>query len=156
ANPNADPLLAPPMYGRWHAATAQTTPTGTTWFDQLNLDPRWRVAAAFGTQVVQQHQEALMASAWEQAAALQTANQRMRQVQLSLAVGDVLHQRHFAPLTDEMVLRIAAPAFGRLQHPRGRSMLANQTGTKLPPGANRSAMRRIGRQRGPLTRRVAA
>ena len=54
---------------------------------QLNLDPRYRGVAAFGTHVVQEHQEALMASAWEQAAELREANQRLRQLQLSLVVG---------------------------------------------------------------------
>ena len=115
ADPNADPLLAPPIYGRWHAGKASVTPAGATWLDQLNLDPRWRVAAAFGTRVVQEHQEALMASAWEQAAELPNANQRMRQLQLSMAVGEIVHARHFATLSEEMVLRIAAPAFGRLR-----------------------------------------
>jgi hypothetical protein len=154
----SDPVLAPPMYGRWHAATPVVFPTGTAWLDQLNLDPRWRAAAALGTSAIQRNQEALMASAWEQGAALQQANQRARQMQLSLAVGEVLRQRHFATngMTDEMALRIAAPAFARL--PAGAaSMLAYQaTRTWLPVAANRAAMRRIGRQRGPLTRRVAA
>ncbi|MEP6729176.1 MAG: hypothetical protein ABJE10_00995 [bacterium] len=163
SNPTTDPVLAPPLYGRWHAGTATAVGAGTTWFDQLNLDPRWRVAAAFGTRVVQEHQEALMASAWEQAADLPTANQRLRQLQLSMVVGEVVHKRHFTPLSEENILRIAAPAFGRLQGaPPAQvgspplSMLALQVGTMLPPAANRSAMRRIGRQRGPLSRRVAA
>ena len=153
-----DPLLAPPLYGQWYAATPTVFPQGTSWLDQLNLDPRWRAAAALGTSVIQRNQEALMASAWEQAAALQQANQRARQMQLSLAVGCILRQRHFATdgMTDEMALRIAAPAFARL--PAGASsMLAyQQTRTWLPVSANRTAMRRIGRQRGPLTRRIAA
>jgi hypothetical protein len=254
ADPNADPLLAPPIYGRWHAGKASVTPAGATWLDQLNLDPRWRVAAAFGTRVVQEHQEALMASAWEQAAELPNANQRMRQLQLSMAVGEILHARHFSTLSEEMVLRIAAPAFGRLRQVTGgfdlrlmsslndvsgiptegknliivaavknvlyfrifdgdgvkvadtdekrlteqarqiedlrkqlaslwpphqltrsekgrvitavtsiightftgQSLLAQQANSPLPVAANRSAMRRIGRQRGPLTRRIAA
>ncbi len=250
ADPNADPLLAPPIYGRWHAGKPSVTPAGATWLDQLNLDPRWRVAAAFGTRVVQEHQEALMASAWEQAAELPNANQRMRQLQLSMAVGEILHARHFSTLSEEMVLRIAAPAFGRLRQVKGgydlrlmssvndvsgipsagqsliivavvdhvlhfrifdddgkmvvdtdekrlteraqqiedlrkqleslwppheltksekarviasvtsivdytlkvQSLLAQQADSPLPVAANRSAMRRIGRQRGPLTR----
>jgi hypothetical protein len=154
-DPNSDPLLAPPIYGRWHAAKATAEPTGATWLDQLNLDPRWRTTAAFGTRVVQEHKEALMASAWEQAAEIQAANQRLRQVQMSIAVGEVLHKRTLSVLSEEMVLRFAAPAFARLRHPLGRSMLGNQSGSKLPAGANRSAMRRIGRLRGPLTRRTA-
>ena len=149
-------LLAPPTYGRWHAGRVAVSPTGTTWLDQLNLDPRWRVAAGFGTRVIQEHQEALMASAWEQAAELEAANQRLRQLQLSLAVGETLHRRHFAVLSEEQILRVAAPAFGRLKQDSASSMLARQTGSMLPVGATRSAMRRIGRLRGPLSRRVAA
>jgi hypothetical protein len=156
ADPDADPLLAPPLYGRWHAGRAAVTPDGTTWLDQLNLDPRWRVVAGFGTRVVQEHQEALMASAWEQAAELEAANQRLRQLQLSMAVGVRLHERHLAALDEEMVLRVAAPAFGRLRQAPGRSLLAAQERSPLPVAATRSAMRRIGRQRGPLTRRFAA
>jgi hypothetical protein len=163
--PDADPLLAPPLYGRWHAGRAVAAPDGATWFDQLNLDPRWRVAAAFGTRVVQEHQEALMASAWEQAAELPTANQRLRQLQVSLAVGEVIHARHFAAasVTEEAILRLAAPAFGRLRQTRGQlqagpgpSLLTDQARSTLPLGANRSAMRRVGRLRGPLSRRTAA
>src|SRR5262249_54017820 len=107
--PNADPLLAPPLYGRWHAGRALVTPGAANWFDELNLDPRWRTAAALGTRVIQENQEALMASAWEQAAEIQPVNQRMRQLQLSMAVGESLHARHLSRLTEEMTLRIAAP-----------------------------------------------
>jgi hypothetical protein len=156
ADPDADPLLAPPVYGRWHAGRASVTPDGPAWLDELNLDPRWRIVAGFGTQVVQRHQEALMASAWEQAAELEAANQRLRQLQLSMAVGERLHERHLAALDEEMVLRFAAPAFGRLRQEPGRSLLAAQRRSPLPVAATRSAMRRIGRQRGPLTRRLNA
>ncbi|MHB9005828.1 MAG: hypothetical protein ACYDC1_02755, partial [Limisphaerales bacterium] len=91
--PAADPLFAPPLYGRWHAARATVTPGAATWIDSLNLDPRDRVVAGLGTQVVQQHQEALMAAAWEQAGELQRANQRVRQLQLGLAASTSLHAR---------------------------------------------------------------
>ena len=159
AGDTSDPLLAPPMYGQWHAARAVVDPQGTSWLDQLNLDPRWRVVAALGTRVVQEHQEALMASAWDQAGELAAANQRRRQLQLSLAVGEVLYQQHFATpeVTEEMMIRVAAPAFGRLKNAAETgSMLATQTQTFLPVAATRAAMRRIGRQRGPLTRRIVA
>ena len=68
----SDPLLAPPLYGRWHAGRpTASAAVDNVWFDELNADPRHRVIAALGTRVVQEHQEALMASAWEQAAELQ-------------------------------------------------------------------------------------
>src|SRR5262245_25156098 len=160
AAPSADPLLAPTLYGRWHAGRTSVMPGAPNWFDELNLDPRWRVAAALGTQVVQEHQEALMASAWEQAADIQQVNQRMRQLQLSMAVGERLHARHLSALSEEMTLRIAAPAFNRLRMPSGqllgRTLTAEMMRSSLPVPAVRAAMRRIARQRGPITRRAAA
>jgi hypothetical protein len=160
AAPDADPLLAPPLYGRWHAGANKVIPGAAPWFDELNLDPRWRVVAAIGTRVVQEHQETLMASAWNQAAEMAQVNQRMRQLQLSLAVNERLHARHLAALdTEEKVLRIAAPAFSRIREQSGAAagltLTAKLTGSALPVPAVRAAMRRIGRLRGPLTRRIA-
>ena len=51
-----DPLITPPLYGRWHALTSRllTNPDGTpidpddNWVHELNLDPRFRVPAARG------------------------------------------------------------------------------------------------------------
>ncbi len=158
--PAADPLLAPPIYGRWHAGRAIVTPGAANWLDELNLDPRWRTAAALGTRVVQEHQEALMASAWEQAADIHPVNQRMRQFQVSMAVGESLHARHLSRFSEEMTLRIAAPVFSRIRvpspNPLGRTLTASMMLSKLPVPATQAAMRRVGRQRGPLTRRIAA
>jgi hypothetical protein len=160
--PAADPLLAPPVYGRWHAGRAAVTPGAANWLDALNLDPRWRTAAALGTGVIQDHQEALMASAWEQAAQIQPVNQRLRQLQMSMAVGESLHARHLMPLNEEMTLRFASPVFSRIRvatpdlDPAGRTLTTIMAGTSLPVPATRTAMRRIGRQRGPLSRRIVA
>ncbi|MEO8621007.1 MAG: hypothetical protein ABI625_08070 [bacterium] len=153
--PGGDPLLAPPLYGTWHAHLDKATVGGTNWFDQLNLDPRLRTVAAYGTRVVQEHQEALMASAWEQAAEMEQGNQRMRQIQLSLVVNESIFARHINTLSDEATLRIAAPAFPRLRA-GADNMVSLMTGATLPLPAVGAAMRRIGRQRGPLTRRMAA
>lgn len=152
-NADADPLVAPPLYGSWHAQRNTVLQGGAPWFDELNLDPRLRTVAAFGTKVVQDHQEALMASAWEQAAELQTANQRMRRLQLALAVNESLHARHINQLSDEGTLRVIAPAFARLRNPAG-NVIAQMSQATLPVQAVGGAMRRIGRQRGPMTRRI--
>ena len=161
SDPQADPILAPPLYGRWYAARAIVAPGAAPWLDQLNLDPRSRAVAAFGTRVVQEHQEALMSAAWEQAAQLQQANQRLRQMQLSLVVGTRLLARHFAPLEPDSVLRLAAPAFGRIRSTVGsetasRTVIAQMASTALPLAATSVAMRIVGRAQGPLTRRAAA
>jgi hypothetical protein len=161
-DPSADPLLAPPLYGRWHAERTTVTRAATPWLDEINLDPRHRVVAALGTRVIQEHQEALMAAAWEQAAELQRANQRLRQLQLSLVVGTSLHARHLARLSDEAALRFTAPAYSRLRAVTNlgagvaSTLVADLRSSPLPLKATSAAMRRIGRERGPLTRRVAA
>ena len=175
--PAAQPLLAPPLYGRWHAGRSTAIAGQANWFDELNLDPRWRFAAGLGTRVVQQHQEALMASAWEQAAQVPQANQRLKRLQMSMAVNERLHARHLSALAPrpeapdpgqvERMLRVAAPVLSRMRQPGVMAGLASADGSaptlmaqlensSLPASAVRVPMRRIGRQRGPLTRRVAA
>jgi len=159
-DPDSDPLLAPPLYGQWHAARSTVTLGAAPWFDELNLDPRHRSVAAFGSRVIQEHQEALMASAWEQAGDLQRANQRMRQLQLSLAVGTSLHERHFKQLSDDAMLRVSAPALARLRAVGAMgdtgTLAAAVAAKALPLQAASAAMRRIARVRGPITRRIAA
>ena len=161
--PDADPLLGPPLYGQWHMARlpAVVSADGSPWFDEINLDPRHRSVAAFGTRVVQENQEELMASAWEQAGDLDRANQRMRRLQLSLAASTSLYVRHFSRLSDAAVLRVSAPVLSRV---RAGSIGAFETGTMaaklnasvLSMQAASTAMRRIARERGPITRRFAA
>ena len=115
---DGDPLLAPPIYGgngmrrrsyRW------TTPPGRRrWIDELNLDPRSSRRRGIRHAGRAKQQEALMASAWEQMGDIERANQRMRQVQLSLAVNTVLHVKHFSRLTEDALLQVAAPAQARI------------------------------------------
>jgi hypothetical protein len=100
----ADPILTPPLYGRWHARTARLlTARGggsldnlRNWVHRLNLDPRFRVAASYGTRVVQDRQEEFMAAAWAQVGEVLAANNRIRAAQLAREVGHVLQARHLA------------------------------------------------------------
>jgi hypothetical protein len=101
-----DPVITPPLYGRWHALTSRllvdrdgTTPLPHTrnWVHKLNLDPRFRVAASFGTKVVQDRQEEFMAAAWAQVGDVIAANARIRAAQLAREVGHVLQTRHIDP-----------------------------------------------------------
>ena len=114
--PDGDPLLAPPLYAATQAARtrADVSAATTRWFEQLNLDPTRRAVAAFGTRVVQQHQEALMAGAWEQAAELDQVNRYLRYCQLGHAVGTRLYTRHLMRMTPDAGLLFTAPAHARL------------------------------------------
>ena len=83
-----------------------------------------------------------MASAWEQAAEIQQVNQRMRQLQMSMAVGESLHARHLSVLSEEQTLRFASPAFSRIRVPAGDSVVTHaaprsMARTSLPVPATR-------------------
>ena len=68
--------VAPPIYGRWHAALAKkldpASPSG--WVEELNLDPRHRVAAPRNAGR-SDRQEDLMAAVWQQLGEILRANQ---------------------------------------------------------------------------------
>jgi hypothetical protein len=158
---NVLPVLGPPIYGRYYAGRNLVgTTTPPTWLDELNLDPRERVVAALGTRVIQEHQEDLMAEAWDQAGEMAKVNQRMRQMQLSLEITSRLHARHVKRMDDDTLWRFASPAQARLvmSAPANappvtmRSMLVAST---TPTVITSAAMRRLARPSGAISRRAA-
>src|SRR6185369_17947671 len=157
-----DPIVAPPIYGCWQAGAPEVSVPPSPaprslpfWLDELNLDPRTRVAAGMGTRVVQDHQEQLMASAWEQLGEVQKINQRMRQAQLSRAVNDKYHVRTFSRFSDETFLKIIAPVESRLEiaspaagQPGTKTLLVQELARALPPSVVSPSLRKIARPRG--------
>lgn len=167
-----EPLLAPPIYGRWHAArptvervpAPPAPPPAPPWLHELNLDPRHRAAAALGTRVVRAQQEQLMAAAWEQLGAIERVNQLLRQAQLARAVGGVYYARHFRGLPPAGLLSLVAPARARVvvevPDPNGlttRSLLTQRIArSALPERAISGPMRRFTNPRGPVRTRFQA
>jgi hypothetical protein len=146
-------VVAPPLYGRWHAARetfdeAEPPP----WFQQLNADPRNRVAAGLGTQVVQAQQQALMASAWQQFDRIRAINERLRFAQFGREAAERVHVRHVATADPESMLELTAPV-----HARVRSATATvYMQTALSPvggGVLQGQFRRVRRPMGPIVRR---
>src|SRR6266511_2172426 len=125
------PVLPPPIYGRWHALQ-RTIPDpiapGRTrdraWLRTLNLDPRYRVAAGLGTQVVQEQQEQLMAAAWDQVGEIERANQLLRQAQLARAASLSIHQERLGKLNSTTFLLMSGPVQSRVRY------AANQSGAE--------------------------
>jgi hypothetical protein len=90
------PVLAPPLYGQWHAARQRVGQTGSpVWFEDLNIAPQLRVVAAVGTEVVQKEQQALLASAWNQVDDLRQVNQQIKEAQLAREASSRLFTRNF-------------------------------------------------------------
>ncbi len=120
-----DPVITPPIYGRWHAALSRVlkerngtdVPFNQNWVHDLNLDPRYRVAAGFGTRVVQENQENYMDKAWEQAGDVLEANRHLRRGQFALAVGRQWHARYVSAMAEkqpEKLILLAAPVQRRV------------------------------------------
>jgi hypothetical protein len=117
-----DPLIVPPLYGRWHARQHRLDaldgdPGAERWVGELNLDPRFRTAAGFGTQVVQTNQEDYMEAAWQQVGDVLEGNARIRFGQAAKVTSDVWHLRELTALnalTPERLLAVAAPVQRRI------------------------------------------
>ena len=120
-----DPLITAPLYGRWHALTQRLltkrdgTPADnrTNWVHKLNLDPRFRVPAAVGAQVVEEHAEEYMDYAWEQIGDVLAANQKIRHLQLATEVSARWYDFHLTPLAtvnQERAFSISAPVAARV------------------------------------------
>jgi hypothetical protein len=160
-----EPLLAPPLYGCWQAAqhTVALSPVppapapAPPWLHALNLDPRYRAAAALGTAVVQAQQEQLMAAAWEQLGEIERLNQMRRQAQLGRAVNGVYHAKNFGRFSAEELLNVAASAQARLVVAGTATTAALLSRTiaqsALPDRAVSAPLRRLSSPRGVLSAR---
>ncbi|SHM62115.1 hypothetical protein SAMN05444266_109221 [Chitinophaga jiangningensis] len=101
---DVDPLITAPLYGRWHALTERllykddgsNAPNNQNWIHQLNLDPRWRVAAGFGTKVIQTKQEDYMSAAWQQVGDILEANRRLRFGRFAQRTSYSWYEQHIA------------------------------------------------------------
>ncbi|MDQ0847405.1 hypothetical protein [Streptomyces sp. V1I6] len=152
------PVVTPPLYGRWHARTSRLlterdgtpipAPENRNWVHRLNLDPRFRIAANFGTQVVQKRQEEFMAAAWAQVGEVIAANDRIRAAQLAREVGYVLHEKHLAPPNPPTDGAAAAPApSGKalwLTAPAGSRVTAPVSAGSALPDTSPAAMVAVG------------
>lgn len=114
------PSVVPPIYGRWHygklkkeTSTIVDVNNQTAWIDVLNLDPRHRLAAGLGAQVIRKQQEALMASAWEQLGAIESTNDILRRAQFGRDTSQEIFQR-LSELPPDKFLQITRPVQGRV------------------------------------------
>jgi hypothetical protein len=155
--------LAPPLYGRWHAGRSMlgTVPRPRTrtpwyWFDELNSDPRLRVAAAVGAYVVQSQQDQLMASAWRQVAGIRELNAELRHAQAAREIARRVHARHIATADLEVALQMTEPLHARVRETAtaGAATVEAQFRTSpIRPGVLAPQRRRVWRRMGPVARR---
>ncbi|MGL5892571.1 MAG: hypothetical protein ACRC3B_21950, partial [Bacteroidia bacterium] len=156
STPIADPVIAPPLYGRWHSLRRTVDTFYTTyWTNELNLDPRNRVAAALGGDYVRKNQEWLMQKAWEQVGDVIAANNRINWTQLIMESGRAMHQKHIATQPDEQKVSITGRVMSKVKNGTV-SVLQEALNSKLPEGAQSAAFRKLRRPTGVLMTRFDA
>lgn len=159
-NEDNDPLITPPIYGRWHAMVERVYKDRASnfldekysWISQLNLDPRFRVAAHFGTRVVQENQENYMEAAWEQIGDVIRANRQVRFGQFSMAASTALYTKHFKQadaVSSAKTMLLTAPILKRVMFEKS-TVFHNLRQNKLPNTILSAPMRRVLRPRGRL------
>jgi len=159
-----DPLVTPPLYGRWHALTSRllTKDDGSpadnnqNWVHDLNLDPRWRAPANFGSNVIQEKQETYMDAAWEQVGDVLEANRRLRWAKLASFTTKVWYKKNIQPqpgVAIEKYLSLTTPIQKRIVT-NGKTVFFNMKSSLVPQALISAPMRRIIRPRGRMVSRL--
>ena len=145
--------LGAPLYGRWPAQrhTIDGDTESPRWLRSLNVDPRDRAAAAAGVRAVQANQEALVHSAWEQLGEVESANRRLRELQLARATATSIHRRHLAAMAPPDLVQMLGPAASRVR--LASATLHGETHDSVLPDASLgAAFRKVTRPTGRLAR----
>jgi len=159
-NLDDDPIVAPPLYGRWHALTDKVEADNTDgpgssagWIHELNLDPRNRVVAGIGTSIVQEKQDVLMDQAWSQLGDVMEANKKLNWAQLMRESVLAMYKKHIVSQPGEKTWAMTGQMKKRI---KSGAKTFHQIGleSQLPLAAEDRSMRRIMRPIGPVMRRV--
>ena len=159
-----DPIVAPPLYGMWHALTKRVLnerdgspiSPNNNWVHRLNLDPRFRVPAGFGTRVIQDQQEKFMDAAWEQIGNVLEAQRRIRFGQFGLLTSLVWYDRHLVPMlgvSRQKTLLMMAPLNKRILI-NGSTVYHTMSASFVQPTMTSAVLRRIVRPRARLIRQL--
>ena len=149
----ADPLVAPPIYGCWHAQVERVSPSVGGWVNQLNLDPRHRAAAGLGARVIQEHQEEYMRLAWAGIGEVLTVNHRIRRAQLATKASASAYARTLAALPAARATALIGPVFSKvLASPT--TLRAVVGASRVPRAAFSPALRKQLRPRGLAARQL--
>jgi hypothetical protein len=136
-----DPLITSPLYGRWQSLTQRllfnrdgtAAPNPTNWVHRLNLDPRFRVPANYGAEIVEANAEEYMNYAWEQIGDVLQANQSIRRLHFATAASIRLYARHLTTVASDpaRVLSLIAPVSSRVLY-SGTTIASLRASTATP------------------------
>ena len=120
---------------------------------ELNLDPRGRVAAGLGAEVVRKFQEDFMQKAWEQIGEVIKANTQLNWGRLSLEANQRMYTRHFASLPDDRLLQVTSALHMRTLQTTTTLREAVRF-SSMPGAVADAAMRRLSSPQRPVMKTV--
>ena len=155
ANPD-ETEIGPPLNGGRIVGRSAADPAqiADRWFDELNLDPRTRVAARIGADAVRAFQEELMDATWDQVGDVIEANAQLDRSRFAAAIAERVFERHVVKLAPERQLAFFSPLYARTRMGDG-SVRALIRRTSLPDRAFDAALRRLASPNSSLSRSTA-
>ena len=153
-----DPVVTPPIYGREQLKGAplpapasergsRPKPEEPVYYSVVNTLVRARGAAGLGVRVVREHQEAFMARAWSEVAALRSINQTLQQATYASLVANRWQSR-VASLEEGDTLQLTRSAHARILPASGSTVWAQVRAATLPSGVISTGFQRIVRSGG--------
>ena len=149
-------IVAPPLWGRWHAARDKLIDDSAAqprWFHALNSDPRHRVAAGLGAEIVRRNDQQLIAGAWDQVEGVIEANAELRRAQLAREAAAKLHQKHYARFDTDTFLLVTSPLQARFMT-SPVTIRETLRRSPIPHGTLDGQLRRVLRPAGAIARRA--
>lgn len=117
----ADPLITSPIYGVYFKkVNAFSLPAEDSsfdepsWLQELNLDFRSRVMAAFGTRSIQLNKDAYLKTAWTQVGELREANEELRKSKAAMLIARSMKVKHLDNLNTERLVQMTSQFHDRL------------------------------------------
>ncbi len=149
------PRVGPPVYGQLPVGTpARAANLGggavPPWLDGVNLDPRHRVAAGLGAEVVRRNQEHYMQQAWRQVGEVLEANRLRRRAEYSLGTTKRLFDRWLTKIDSGALLTSTAPLHAKVLLAPGETVVGRLRDSPVPPAVVSVELRRFTRARGAL------
>jgi hypothetical protein len=155
AHPDTPPPVGPPVYGQLavgDTATAANLPTvAPPWVRAANLDPRLRVAAGLGAEVVRQNQDRYIEEAWRQVGDVLGANSLRRRAEFSLAASATLHRKWISQIPAADLVTSTAPVHAHIFLGANLTINGRLRQSPLPPSIASVEYRRVTRARGSLS-----
>jgi len=155
---SGDPVISIPIYGGNHAKKSpndivKLDITKNTWVHDLNKDPCTRVAAGFGTRVVQKNQEEYMKKAWQQVTKIIEANKKIRNTILYMKVALQFTLKSFTKVESNSLLAISKPVLSKIMG-SPETILHQVDQSRLPSAVFTGAFRRMVRPKGRIAKKL--